>query len=288
MGPGMPIQIHAFDDQHIPGLQKIAASMHETDNSCKIIAQLVCFGEDVGPSAISWPDEAPVRALSIDEIETTVKRSAEAIRRVKDSGFDGAAINGHYVYLISSFLSPHTNKRNDKYGGSVEKRVRIVREIVEAARRKVGRDFPILIKVNCDDSFSPDKPIEDGTNMSNFPRLAAEIEKAGVDAIELSGNNLLRKKIDSVDKESYFENYTKAIDVKIPVILTGGNRSIDHLEEIIKKGKVSFFGLARPLIREPDLANRWLAGRGSASAKCISCNGCLSADGPLRCIQEKA
>lgn len=288
MSPGMLIQIHAFDDRHIPGLQKIAALVHETDNSCKIIAQLVGFGEGVGPSAISWPDEQPVRALSIDEIETLVKRFAEAIRRVKDGGFDGAEINGHYVYLISSFLSPHTNKRNDKYGGSVEKRVRIIREIVEMARGKVGQDFPILIKVNCDDSFSPNMPIQDGTNIENFPQLAAEIEKAGVDAIELSGNNLIREEIDSVDKESYFLKYAEALDIRIPVILTGGNRSIESLEKIIKKGKVEFFGLARPLIREPDLANRWLTGTGSGTAKCISCNGCLSADGVLRCVQEKA
>ena len=288
IGPGMPIQIHAFDDQHIPGLQKIAASVHATNNACKIIAQLVCIGDDIGPSAISWPNEGPIKALSIDEIETIVKQFAEAIRRLKDGGFDGTAMNGHYVYLLSSFLSPHTNKRTDKYGGSVERRVRIVREIVEMARRKVGPDFPILIKVNCDDSFSPDMAIQDGTNIGNFPQLAAEIEKAGVAAIELSGNNLLGGKIDSVDKESYFQKYAEALDVKIPVILTGGNRSIENLEKIIKKGSVGFFGLARPLIREPDLANRWLAGTGSATAKCISCNRCLSADGPLRCVQEKA
>lgn len=288
IGPGMPIQIHAFDDRHIPGLQKIATSVHSTDSACKIIAQFVCIGDDTGPSAISWPDQGPVKALSINEIETIVRQFSEAIKRAKDGGFDGAAINGHYVYLISSFLSSHTNKRTDKYGGSVERRVRIVREIVEKARRKVGSDFPILIKVNSDDSFSPDMPIQDGINIENFPQLAAEIEKAGIDAIELSGNNLLREEIDTVDKESYFQKYAEALDLKIPVILTGGNRSIESLEKIIKKGKVDFFGLARPLIREPDLANRWLAGRGSGTAKCISCNGCLSAEGPLRCMQEKA
>jgi len=283
--PGMPIQIHAYDDRFIPGLQKIVASVRATSETCKVIAQVACIG-DFGPSGISWSKTGSVRTLSLEEIETIIRQFAESIGRVKDAGFDGAELNGHYVYVLSSFLSPRTNKRNDKYGGTVENRARIVREIVEQARNKVGPDFPILLKLNCDDSFSPDATSEDGTNLDNFHLLAGQIEKAGVDAIELSGNTLLRTGIDSVEKESYFSKYAETLGLDIPVILTGGNRTIDHLEEILSKGKVRFFGLARPLIREPHLANRWLEGKGSPGSKCISCNGCLTAQGPLRCVQE--
>jgi len=283
--PGMSTQIHAYDDRHIPGLQKIVASVRATNKKCKVIGQVICLG-DFGPSGVSWSKKGSVRALSVEEVEAIIRQFAESIGRLKDASFDGAELNGHYVYVLSSFLSPHTNKRNDKYGGTVENRARIVQEIVEKARKKVGPDFPILIKLNCDDSFSPDAASEDGTNLENFHLLAAEIEKAGIDAIELSGNTLLRTEIDSLDKESYFSKYAETLDLDIPVILTGGNRTIGHLEEILGKGKVKFFGLARPLIREPHLVSQWLEGTGSPTAKCISCNGCLTAEGPLRCIQE--
>jgi 2,4-dienoyl-CoA reductase-like NADH-dependent reductase (Old Yellow Enzyme family) len=194
-----------------------------------------------------------------------VAQFAQAARRVKEDGFDGVEIHGAHGYLLSSFLSPFTNTRTDKYGGSMKNRARIVREIVAQARTLVGNGFPILIKMNCDDN------VEGGINLDSFPALAKEIEKSGVQAIEVSGNDAAR----GPGEESYFLKYAQRLDLKVPVILTGGNRSIERLEQVIKTRAADFFGMARPLIREPDLPNRWLEARGDDKAACISCNRCL-------------
>ena len=116
--------------------------------------------------------------------------------------------------------------------------------------------------------------------------MEIEIEKAGFDAIELSGNTMIRKDINALEKESYFENYANNLNIHIPVILTGGNRSLDKIEDIFKKDKIDFFGFARPLIREPDLPKKWQEYGNKIKSECISCNSCLAASGPLRCMQK--
>jgi len=272
--------IRAYADAYIPEIEKIANMVHSTDESCKIMAQL-WHNENAGPSGISWGNSGSIPTLTVDQIKDRISKFSEAIRRVRDAGFDGIELNAHYVYFLSSFLSPITNKRTDDYGGSVEKRVRIVKEIIEQARVNVGDDFPIMIKVNCNDSDDPEAQSEEGTNIDNFHLLAAELEKTGVDAIEMSGIALVRPDI-TPEEESYFSEYSENLDVSIPIISTGGNRTLDHLEEIIHRDKVDFFGLARPLIREPNLPKRWLEGDGRKS-ECISCNKCVGAAGPLQC-----
>jgi 2,4-dienoyl-CoA reductase-like NADH-dependent reductase (Old Yellow Enzyme family) len=274
--------VHAYDDLYIPELAKIVSTVHSADATCKIFAQ-VYHNENAGPSGIIWTGSGSVPILTVDQIQDRISKFSEAIRRVRDAGFDGAELNAHYTYFLSSFLSPITNKRTDEYGGSVEKRVRIVKEIVDQARVKVGADFPIIIKVNCDDSLDPNVPSVNGINIDNFHLLAAELEKAGVDAIEVSGGSAIRTGIDTIDEESYFSAYSEKLDIVIPVILTGGNRTLDLLEQIINRDKVDFFGMARPLIREPGLPKRWLEG-GSVESECISCNGCFNAAGPIHCI----
>ena len=279
-------QIFIYHDRYNPGLEKIVKAVHNSDNSCKIMAQLIHFDDKYSPSGISWTDKDPRGIMSVEQIKSIINSFSEAIRRAENTGFDGVELNAHFVYLLSSFLSPHTNKREDEYGGSVENRVRLVREIVEQSRVLIGNDFPIMIKFNCDDSFSPDTTVEDGINIDNFHLLASEIQKAGFDAIEISGNSWFREDINSPDKESYFSKYTETLDLSIPVILTGGNRSLDNIEAIIKRGKIDFFGFARPFIREQDLAKRWYYEGSTVKSKCIRCNSCLSDKDPLHCLQE--
>jgi len=279
-----PQQVHAYDDQHIPGLRKVADAVHAADSQCKLVAQVGHGGGTVGPSGIRWPTKMAGRALSTEEVDEMATSFAEAIRRVKAAGWDGVELHGAHAYLLCSFLSPYTNKRTDKYGGSTENRVRIIRDIVAQARQRVGTDFPIIIKVNSDDG------VKGGIDADTFPELANEVEKAGVDAIDVSGSNCIQPGIDTPEKESYFRKAAESIDVNVPVILTGGNRSIGRLEKILQdSGKVDFFGIARPLIREPGLPKRWLEGEGEDVAKCIHCNGCFGTimkGGPVHCIQE--
>ena len=278
-----PKQIRVYDDQHIQGLKEVADLVHATDSQCRLVAQIGHSGEAVSPSGINWPHRRQVRQLSTQEVEAIANDTAHAIRRVREAGFDGAEIHGAHGYLVSSFLSPFTNKRTDKYGGSLQNRVRMVSEIVEQARDRVGSGFPILIKLNSEE------PVPGGITPATFPDLAEEIEKTGVDAIDVSGSDCIKPDIDTIEEETYFLRGARAAEVDIPIILTGGNRTIDHMEALLKQNGIDFFGLSRPLIREPDLPNRWLAGRGDASATCISCNECLgviSRGEPVYCVQD--
>jgi 2,4-dienoyl-CoA reductase-like NADH-dependent reductase (Old Yellow Enzyme family) len=155
------------------------------------------------------------------------------------------------------------------------------------AREAIG-DWPILIKMNSTDY------VAGGIELDTFPELANEIESTGVDAIEISGGMwdcLVRSeaelgfrpvpapeshtRIGRPDRQSYFLPYAESLDLHIPVILVGGNRDIDQLERIVRRGKVDFIALCRPLISEPDLPKRWLEGRGGPRTDCISCNSCI-------------
>jgi 2,4-dienoyl-CoA reductase-like NADH-dependent reductase (Old Yellow Enzyme family) len=202
--------------------------------------------------------------MTAQEVEEMTGQFAQAIRRAKTAGFDGVEIYAA-GYLLGSFLSPYTNTRADRFGGSLENRVRVIADIIFKARKLVGGHFPILAKLNCDDG------VEGGTNIDTFPAVAAQVEKAGVAAIDVIGPSAVR----DLEPESYFLKYARKLRVEAPVILTGGNRNVDRLEQILQAGPPDFVAMARPLIREPDLPARWQARQGDPDAACISCNRCM-------------
>ncbi|MFO7932951.1 MAG: NADH:flavin oxidoreductase [Bacteroidales bacterium] len=264
------------EDQFISHIGRIAETVHQSDDSCRAIAQITHLGmRDIGdrlvsPSGIPWPStDQKLHTLSTGEVKAIVNSFVQAAVRVKKAGFDGVQLHCAHAYLLSTFLSPYFNQRTDQFGGSLEKRVRIVREIVDGIKTKAGEDFPVLVKVNCNDD------VEEGMNMDRFPAFAGEIAETGVDAIEISGNDTLITGLNDREEQSYYEKYADRLDLGIPVIITGGNKNIEYMEEIVQQGKVDFFGLARPLIREPSLPNRWLEGNGGAECDCISCNLCF-------------
>jgi len=285
---GKPIRFYA--DLRIDGLEKMADVVHQASPDCKIIAQLEVGYLNAGPSAMLSPfSSEPVRALLVDEIEQIIACFSNAIVDMRDSGFDGVQLHAAHGGLLSRFLSPYSNHREDHLGGTPEKRSKIVRDIVTQARKRVG-DFPILIKMNCTDYLMG------GIDMENFPALAQEAVQAGVDAIELSGGMwecLFRPekelgfrpvpapeshtRIRKPEQQSYFLEYAERLNLPVPVILGGGNRNVERLEAILQGGKVDYIALSRPLIREPDLPNRWRAGIGKRLPECVSCNSCIYA-----------
>jgi 2,4-dienoyl-CoA reductase-like NADH-dependent reductase (Old Yellow Enzyme family) len=263
------LQTCIYDDRFIPAIQRIADAVHGTGNGCKVFAQIT-HTAPVGQLADliaasdkplpSWQRQP--RAMTTEEVEEMTGQFAQAIRRAKTAGFDGAEIYAA-GYLLGSFLSPYTNTRTDPFGGSLENRARVIADIIFKARNLVGDDFPIMAKINCDDAA------EGGTDIDNFPAVAAQIEKAGVAAIDVTGP------LSKAEPESYFLKYAQRLRVKVPVILTGGNRNVDRLEQILQAGPPDFVAMARPLIREPSLAVRWQTRRGGPDADCISCNRCM-------------
>lgn len=278
----------SYDDVRINGFPRLADAVHREAPGTPIIAQVSAHvpGKGVSPVPSPFSGKAP-EPLSPGEIEALVEFFATAIEGVRDDGFDGVQLHAAHGGLLCRFLSPYSNKRRDAYGGSSEARTRFFLEILQAGRARVG-DFPLLIKMNGTDYVSG------GIDIETLAEQAALLAEAGVDAIEISGGMhealLLSEEelgfpavpaseshtqISDPAKQSYFLPYARALDVDLPVILTGGNLHAERLERILLEGGVDLIGLSRPLIREPDLPNRWRTGRGSATASCLSCNGCI-------------
>ena len=247
--------------------------------------------EPTAPSAVydATFDRTP-RALTPDEIEEIVEAFAEGVRRAQEAGFDGAQVHAAHGYLLSSFLSPRTNQRDDQYGGSTDNRTRVVKDIYQRARRKVGDRFPILIKINTTD-FLPG-----GIDLNEVLRVGKLLSEVGFAAIETSGGMweaVTRKKeelgwppvfipesrtgIKAQDQEAYFLPGAKALKEKTSatVIAVGGFRSFSKIEEVLTSKAADFVSMCRPLIRQPDLPIIWRSGEGPDKAECISCNACL-------------
>ncbi len=261
--------------------------------------------EPTAPSAIfdTLFEQTP-RALTLEEINEIIESHAEGIRRAQEAGFDGVQLHAAHGYLLSTFLSPWTNRRNDKYGGSTENRIRIIVEIYEQAKKKVGEDFPITIKMNITDFLPGGMDIEEATKIGEI------LSRIGFAAIETSGGMWeavtrgreqlswrpvilpeSRTGIKTIDQEAYFLPGAKALKEKtdIPIILVGGLKTFDKIEEILESGSVDFVSLSRPLIRQPDLPNLWLSDYSNNRAECISCNACLPImDEPLKCRMKKS
>ena len=296
-----PRMMGIYDDSFIDEYKEFTDKIHSYGSN--IIMQIVYGGFmtelNVDERIIWGPSTAQnevtgtwAKEITKEEISYLVNAYAEAALRVKRSGFDGVEIHSGHGYLLSQFLSPYYNKRTDEYGGSIENRSRIIFEIYEAMRAKVGYDFPILIKLNSADYIS-----SGGLTQEDSLYVAKKLASLGIDAIEVTGGNESIKEVVKnnlgaartkivlgKDKESYFKEYAiKLADtIEIPVILIGGNRHFDVMDDILKNSNIKYFSLSRPLTAEPDLINKWASGD-IKKPKCISCNGCYNTPGK-RCI----
>lgn len=289
IGQASPWQLGIYDDRLIDGLRSMTEAVHAGGG--KIIAQLAHAGHfaleatiDGPPVVVSNFDElaqTPRTELSVSDMEKLKRDYVAAARRSQAAGFDGIQLHSAHGYLLSQFLSPWFNRRTDQYGGSGENRVRIHIETIRAIRQAVGDDYPLLVKINSED-FS-----DGGLRVADSIAAAGRMVDAGLDAIELSGGVLTGRKlspsrpnINAPEKEAYFQDaaraFKKALDV--PLILVGGIRSIDVAERLLSEKTADYFSMSRPLIREPDLVNRWRSGD-RQPARCISDNLCFQAGG---------
>ena len=309
-GQSFENQTGVSSDDFIPGLSKIAKAVHENGENCKVALQIAHCGHQsrflentISSSAMEEKLTRKIpREMTGEEIQGTVDAFAQAIRRAKEAGFDAVQLHGAHGYLITQFLSPYINKRTDDYGGSLEKRTKFLEEIYQKSVELVGKDFPILIKMNGVDF------IEGGTTIEESTEVAKRLEQIGYAAIEVSAGiwevAKLRKKdlgwkptflpesrmfIGKMNEPAYNLPYAKAFKkvLDIPVILIGGINSSTLAEQILSNESADFISLSRPLIREPDLPNRWIKGIGSDIVDCEFCNGCLSttASGGLFCAK---
>jgi 2,4-dienoyl-CoA reductase-like NADH-dependent reductase (Old Yellow Enzyme family) len=318
-------------DDLIPAHAAMVDSLHRLGG--KIVLQIAHCGPQTLSSATGEPlllapspvangfyKEVP-RELTEPEILQIVESFARAAARAKSGGYDGVQVHAAHGYLLCTFLSRHYNRRNDRWGGSAENRFRIVGETLRAVRDAVGKEYPVLIKLN---SY---EKVRNGIRGTDCIQAAKMVEETGCcDAIEISAgstedsfhmargdlpmdailkylrpyckmNNLSKwfmrhvaAPMVSLFQPVFMEGYnlTTAAQVKkavsLPVITVGGMRSKRFMDDAMKEGKTDFVSMARPLLLEPDLANKFVNGQ-SEIAACDNCNVCVVASDtvPIRC-----
>lgn len=223
------------------------------------------------------------QALTVDEIEALVQRFARAAKSVIEAGFTGVQIHAAHGYLISQFLSPRSNQRDDAYGGDLKNRAKFLLDIVAAVRAAVGLSIPVAVKLNSAD-FQ-----KGGFEFFDSLQVAQWLEAASVDLIEVSGGTYEQPKLLGIDgleavqdvdpallekegqpslaestrqREAYFAEFALAMQarVKIPLMVTGGMRQRVVMEDVIASGSADVIGLGRPLCVQPDAPNQLLAG----------------------------
>ena len=232
--------------------------------------------EPVGPSAVKLAIPGGrfgrPRALNEDEILNVIDRFTFAASIASQTGFTGVQVHGAHGYLLSEFLSPRANKREDRWGGNIENRARLLVETVRAVRSAVGPDLVVSVKLNSAD-FQ-----KGGFSFDDCLAVIEMLNDEGVDLLEISGGNYEQPRLLGIDglepvfadkvrestraREAYFFDYAVAARrvARMPLMVTGGFRSASGMSEALIGGDVDLVGLARPLCIDPDFPNKILSG----------------------------
>lgn len=306
-GGNLPRQTAISDDKHIPGLAKLADAVHQYD--CKIAAQLHHAGmvavqdskegrpiwlpsypakatSDLGEGmlmeemmAFRDPDAPPpqLHVMTVEDIAVLIAQFADAAERAVKAGFDGVEIHGGHGYIISEFLSPALNQREDDYGGSLQNRARLLLEIIAAIRERVGKAFPLWVKLDCSEFGKAE-----GITLADAKNTAIMVEAAGADAITVSAYHDVSR--GALHSESNIPHTPErlvesAAAIKtalgIPVI-TSGRIEPAAADKHIAKRHFDFLGMGRKLLADPDLPNKISAGTPEQVRPCVYCYCCVS------------
>jgi 2,4-dienoyl-CoA reductase-like NADH-dependent reductase (Old Yellow Enzyme family) len=305
----------------------------------KIFAQLNHSGRQVIPSFAGLPEAVSAssvkdlstgtrpRPLTVAEIERIVQQFADAAARCKQAGFDGVQIHAGHGYLINQFLTPYTNERTDDYGGSFDKRLRFLRDVHRAMRARVGKDYPVIIKINGSDYL----PLRPGLKTPELVEIAKAMEREGIDAVEVSvgqyesgfpmvrgtfGRCLSHMLSGGVrhlvwwrriafslfwpllavifnllfkGREGFNLDYARQFKqaLSIPVICVGGFHSREAMQAAIEQGLCDAVSVGRGFIADP-LLYRHLR-EGTLGPRCMDCNACVGLIGtqPVDCYHPR-
>lgn len=269
-GRGDPNQLMINGDRYIDGLLALTREVHKYGS--KIVAQINHAGEKARADAnVGFPKVAPSATgqrelMTIAEINAVSGQFSEAAHRAKAAGFDGVQLHLAHGYLLTQFLDPATNARQDLYGGSAENRFRLVRNIFSGIRALCGDEYPIFVKMHCN-------AIGDELDYA-FIKLSGWLRELGVEAIELSGHDF--SQFPASQREPYY--LKQALELKksvdVPIILVGGFCDGASMQHALHQG-IDAVSLSRPLLREPDLAKK-IKSDANYEVKCIHCNKCYS------------
>jgi len=295
-GKASPRQTAVYDDRFLEGLARIPATVHryparvflQIAHAGRQTKERLCGCVPVSPSAVYDPvSKVLPRELSGEEIQTLVADFVAAAGRAKRAGFDGVQLHAAHGYLISSFLSPHTNRRTDEWGGPVGNRARVLLDVLRGVKDSCGRGFPAVVKLNSTDF------LENGLTVDDAVEVARLLEAAGIDGIEVSGGMAEAGRgsvwpgLRSGADEGYFVENAARIKraVGVPVFGLGGIRTLAVAEKIVADGRADLVSLSRPFIRDPFLVKHFREGL-AAGSECISCNKCFNPRG-IRCAELK-
>jgi 2,4-dienoyl-CoA reductase-like NADH-dependent reductase (Old Yellow Enzyme family) len=277
-----------YDDSQLEKFRAAVDGVHS--HGAKFCMQLAAIGTKsdykvnertiYSPVVLKDPSYGTVakKEMSKADIAHCVESFAQAAARAHKCGFDAVELHFAHNYLVSKFLVPYFNQRTDEYGGSVENRARFAFEIVVAVRQAVGKDFPVIAKIEGNDYLG-----REGNSADDIAYIANGLVERGIDALEISGGNSVTKygpiipDILYEEDQTYFSRDARnlAKKVNVALILTGGNRNVSVMETALKHNKnLAAFGMSRTLLAEPDLPNKWRENP-SSTPKCISCNWCI-------------
>ncbi len=292
IGSRPPANPRFCDDSYMPGFARLVETIHK--HGAKAAIHLGHVGRSrgmvepkggrVAPSAIAYPNPGWIipRAMTIQEIRATEDDFAEAALRAKKVGFDVVWLHACHLYLISSFLSPLSNKRQDEYGGSFNNRLRFLLEIIRKIKQKIGDDFPLMVSLNAVEAA------EGGLTLEHTRQIAKRLEVAGVHAIRISHGNLPPSETEAMDyfamnsastarfNQGYLVHLASAVKdaVSIPVMVAGRILSPGLAEKFLEQEKVDLIGMGRGIIADPEWPNKAKEGREREIRNCIGCGWC--------------
>jgi 2,4-dienoyl-CoA reductase (NADPH2) len=281
---GMSSMVCIYHDRFMPGLKRLTEAVKR--HGSRIAAQLYQAGRYTHSSMIGGKQpfsassvrsrltgETP-RALELDEIPLVQSRFAEAAMRAKDAGFDAVEILGSAGYLISQFLSPLTNKRDDEYGGTFENRMRFGIEVAQKVRQAVGPDYPILMRLAGNDFM------EEGNTNHEARACAVELERAGVDLFNVTGgwHETRVPQLTSFVPRGAYVYLARGIKsvVSVPVLASNRINRPEIAEAILRNGEADLVTMARSMLADPHMPKKAKEGRSDLIFHCVACNqGCF-------------
>ena len=282
-GKASPKMLMIHSDENAEKIKNLVEAVHAAGG--KIVVQINHAGRQtfskvtgetiVGPSAVPvLPAMETPRELTIREIEDLVATFTIAAERVKNTGADGVELHMAHGYLICSFLSPFSNKRKDRYGGTIAGRARFALEVLRSVRQRVGSGFPVICRL------SGDEYVAGGLNVEDTRQIAKLLEKEGADALHISACNAASGFLNHPPyyvTEGVFVHLAEAVkaQVDIPVITVGRIRNPLMADQIIAGGKADLISMGRALIADPRLPQKAKEGRLAEIIPCISCNKCI-------------
>ena len=286
-GRGNPYQVGCHDDAVIPGLRKIADAIHE--HGAKLTMELNHGGrqasstasqrQPIAPSVVPCtfidPGSVP-RAMTREDIEIVIDAFVKAARRCLEAGVDMIHIHGAHGYLIGQFLSPHTNRRTDEYGGSLKNRARFALEILAALRKVAGKDFPIGYRISAVE-FVPG-----GLEIEESAAFCGMLADAGIDLIDVTASTYESavKMFQGPDAPKggfvpYAAAIRKVVGDRVPVSVAQRLNDPEFASAVMEKEGFEYISLTRAFHADPHYVRKLIAGRRQDILPCIGCNTCL-------------